>query len=186
MEKVQNCFEDCLTNVPLIVKPAARFACKPRVTPALAELNDLCTTVSEMTGVDLGYVQYGTSLMGVLACDDAGKDAVFSEGGRGYGDRPSMELGHDDPHDRYWPRISTQHEEGPNHTRATMIRMGKLKYTMRLYERDTLYDLDLDPHEQVNRIDDPAYAEKVAEMRERMLAWYQETADWVPNRKDMR
>ncbi len=64
-----------------------------------------------------------------------------------------------------------------------MIRMGKLKYTMRLYERDTLYDLDLDPHEQVNRIDDPAYAEKVAEMRERMLAWYQETADWVPNRK---
>lgn len=138
VEKVQNCFEDCLTNVPLIVKPAARFACKPRVTPALAELNDLCATVSEMTGVDLGYVQYGTSLMGVLAGDDAGKDAVFSEGGRGYGDRPSMELGHDDP------------------------------------------------HEQVNRIDDPAYAEKVAEMRERMLAWYQETADWVPNRKDMR
>ncbi len=67
-----------------------------------------------------------------------------------------------------------------------MIRMGNLKYTMRLYERDTLYDLDLDPREQVNRIDDPAYAEKVAQMRERLLTWYQETADWVPNRKDMR
>ena len=67
-----------------------------------------------------------------------------------------------------------------------MIRMGNLKYTMRLYERDTLYDLDLDPHEQVNRIDDPTYADKVAEMRERLLTWYQETADWVPNRKDMR
>lgn len=79
-----------------------------------------------------------------------------------------------------------QHEEGPTHTRAMMIRMGNLKYTMRLYERDTLYDLDLDPHEQVNRIDDPAYAERVAEMRERILTWYQETADWVPNRKDMR
>ena len=98
----------------------------------------------------------------------------------------AMELGHDDPHDMYWPRISTQHEEGPTHTRATMIRMGNLKYTMRLYERDTLYDLDLDPHEQVNRIDDPAYAEKVAQMRERLLTWYQQTADWVPNRKDMR
>ena len=186
VEKVQNCFEDALTNVPLIVKPAAGIACKPRVTPALAELNDLCATLSDMTGVDLGYVQYGTSLLPVLAGDDAGKDAVFSEGGRGFGDRPSMELGHDDPHDMYWPRISTQHEEGPSHTRATMIRMGKLKYTLRLYERDTLYDLELDPHEQVNRIDDPAYAEKVAEMRERLLTWYQETADWVPNRKDMR
>lgn len=83
-------------------------------------------------------------------------------------------------------RISTQHEEGPNHTRATMICMGSLKYTMRPYERDTLYDLDLDPHEQVNRINDPAYAEKVAQMRERLLTWYQETADWVPNCKDMR
>ncbi len=186
VEKVQNCFEDCLTNIPLIVKPAAGIECKPRVTPALVELNDLCATLSDMCDVDLGYVQYGTSLLPVLAGDDKGKDAVFSEGGRGFGDRPSMELGHDDPHDMYWPRISTQHEEGPNHTRATMIRMGNLKYTMRLYERDTLYDLDLDPHEQVNRIDDPTYAEKVAEMRERILTWYQETADWVPNRKDMR
>ena len=186
VEKVQNCFEDCLTNVPLVVKPAAGIPVTPRVTPALVELNDLCATVSDMTGVDLGYVQYGTSLMGVLAGDDTGKDAVFSEGGRGFGDRPSMELGHDDPHDRYWPRISTQHEEGPNHTRATMIRMGNLKYTMRLYERDTLYDLDLDPREQVNRIDDATYADRVAAMRDRLLAWYQETADWVPNRKDLR
>lgn len=186
VEKVQNCFEDTLTNIPLIVKPAARIACIPRVTPALVELNDLCATLADMCDVDLGYVQYGTSLLPVLAGDDTGKDAVFSEGGRGFGDRPSMELGHDDPHDMYWPRISTQHEEGPNHTRATMIRMGSLKYTMRLYERDTLYDLELDPHEQVNRIDDPSYAERVAAMRERLLAWYQETADWVPNRKDMR
>jgi arylsulfatase A-like enzyme len=67
-----------------------------------------------------------------------------------------------------------------------MIRMGKLKYTMRLYERDTLYDLERDPHEQVNRIDDPAYAERVARMRDRLLVWYQQTADWVPNRRDLR
>lgn len=186
VEKVQNCFEDCLANVPLVVKPAAGIPCAPRVTPALVELNDLCATLADMCDVDLGYAQYGTSLLPVLAGDDVGKDAVFCEGGRSAGDRPAMELGHDDPRDRYWPRVSTQYDEGPAHTRATMIRMGQLKYTMRLYERDTLYDLELDPHEQVNRIDDPAYAEKVAEMRERMLAWYQETADWVPNRKDMR
>ncbi len=186
VEKVQNCFEDALANVPLVIKPAMGIACKPRVTPALVELNDLCATLADMCDIDLGYVQHGESLLPVLAGDDVGKDAVFCEGGRGFGDRPAMELGHDDPHDVYWPRISTQHEEGANHTRATMIRMGKLKYTMRLYERDTLYDLELDSHEQTNRIDDPAYAERLSQLRARLLVWYQQTADWVPNRKDLR
>lgn len=60
MEKVQNCFEDALVNIPLIVKLAKGIECKPRVTLALVELNGLCVTVSDMTGVDLGYVQYGT------------------------------------------------------------------------------------------------------------------------------
>lgn len=186
VEKVQNCFEDALTNVPLIIKPAKGIDCKPRITPALAELLDLNATIADMCGIDLGYVQYGASLMDVLAGDDTGKDAVFCEGGRTFGDRPSMELGHDDPRDMYWPRISTQYEEGPNHTRATMIRMGNLKYTLRLYERDTLYDLETDPHEQTNLIDEPAYAADVARMRNRLLVWYQETADWVPDRRDMR
>lgn len=67
-----------------------------------------------------------------------------------------------------------------------MIRMGSLKYTRRLYEKDELYDLDKDPDEMVNRIDDPEYAEDIRKMQERMLSWYQETADRVPNRKDVR
>ncbi len=186
VEKVQNCFEDDLTNIPLVIKPAKQFEVKPRVTPALAELVDLGATVSEMTGVDLGYVQYGKSLLPVLAGSDEHKDAVFCEGGRVHGDRPSMELGHDDPRDMYWPRISTQHEEGPEHTKGTMIRMGNLKYVKRLYERDELYDLSVDPDETINFIDDPKYAEDVLKMQLRMLEWYQETCDWVPNRKDIR
>ena len=186
VEKVQNCFEDDLCNVPLIIKPAKQFACQPRITPALAELVDLSDTVSEMTGVELGYVQYGKSLLPVVAGSDEHKDAVFCEGGRVHGDYPSMEIGHHDPRDVYWPRISTQQEEGPEHTKATMIRMGNLKYTRRLYERDELYDLDKDPDELVNRIDDPAYAAAIRKMQDRMLTWYQETADWVPNRKDVR
>ena len=63
VEKVQNCFENDLTNIPLVIKPAKQFACKPRITKALAELVDLNATVSEMTGVPLDYVQYGKSLV---------------------------------------------------------------------------------------------------------------------------
>lgn len=186
VEKVQNCFEDDLTNIPLVVKPAKQFECKPRVTPALAELVDLTATVSEMAGIKLDYVQFGKSLLPVLAGSDEHKDAVFCEGGRVAGERPAMELGHDDPRDMYWPRISTQHIEGPNHTKATMIRMGNLKYVMRLYETDELYDLEKDPDETINFIDDPAYAQDLCRLKMRMLEWYQATTDWVPNRKDAR
>lgn len=186
VEKVQNCFDNDLTNIPLVVKPAKQFDCKPRATKALAELVDLTATVAEMTNTELDYVQFGKSLLPVLAGSDEHKDAVFCEGGRVAGERPAMELGHDDPRDMYWPRISTQHVEGPNHTKASMIRMGNLKYTKRLYEKDELYDLDRDPDETINFIDDPEYATKLIELKMRMLEWYQATTDWVPNRKDAR
>lgn len=186
VEKVQNCFEDSLTNVPLIIKPAKWFACTPRITPALAELVDLSSTVAEMAGIDLEYVQFGKSLMDVIKGCDSHKDAVFCEGGRVHGDIPSMEAGHHDPRDVYWPRISTQQLEGSEHTKATMIRMGNLKYTHRLYEKDELYDLSNDPEEINNVIDSPVYQDDVIKMKERMLRWYQETADWVPDRRDER
>ncbi len=186
VEKLQNCFEDDLSNVPLVVKPAKRFECRPRISDALVELVDLNATVSEMTGVKLDYVQYGKSLLPLLAEEREHKDAVFCEGGRVHGDLPSMETGHHNPADIYWPRISVQQEEGPQHTKATMIRMGDLKYIQRLYERDELYDMKKDPAEMINEIDNPEYADAVLKMKMRMLEWYQETTDFVPNRKDLR
>ena len=186
VEKLQNCFENDLTNIPLVIKPSKDIACKPRITQALAELVDLNATVSEITGVELDYVQYGKSLVHVLEGDEEHKEAVFCEGGRPLGDRPAMELGHDNPEDMYYPRLSVQHQEDGAHGRAVMCRMGDLKYTMRLYEKDELYDLSKDTDEQVNRIDDPDYASDILKMQKTILHWYQETADWVPNRKDKR
>lgn len=186
VEKLQNCFENDLSNIPLVIKPARQFACRPRITPALAELVDLNATLSEMCDVPLDYVQYGKSLVHVLAGDDEHKKAVFCEGGRPNGDNPAKELGHDDPHDEYWPRLNVQHQDDGSHGRAVMIRMGNLKYTMREYERDELYDLDHDPEEQVNQAENPAYAERLKEMKAYLLAWYQATADYVPDRKDVR
>lgn len=186
VEKLQNCFEDDLTNIPLVIKPSRNISCKPRVTKALAELVDLNATVSEMTGVPLNYVQYGKSLVHVLEGDETHREAVFAEGGRPMGDRPAMELGHDDPADMYWPRLSVQHQEDGAHGRAVMCRMGDLKYTMRLYEKDELYDLSKDPDEQINVIDDPSYLSSIPEFQKTILRWYQETVDWVPDRKDKR
>lgn len=64
--------------------------------------------------------------------------------------------------------------------------MGQLKYIMRLYEADQLYDLEKDPMELHNCIDDPAYAQPLAEMKNRMLRFYMETGDFVPSQMDKR
>ena len=53
-------------------------------------------------------------------------------------------------------------------------------------ERDELYDLEDDPQEVHNRIDDPAVAEVLLQMKERLLTFYLETADVVPHQKDKR
>lgn len=185
VEKVQNCFEDPICNVPLIIKPAKQFACKPRITPALAELVDLSATIAQMGNVEIEYKQFGTSLLDVIAGDDIGKDAIFCEGGRVHGETWAMERGHG-PASPYYPRLSCQCSEGPEHTKATMIRMGNLKYTKRLYEKDELYDLSKDPLELNNIIDDPTYAKEVVKLQQRMLTYFMETGDWVPNRKDLR
>ncbi|MFV0255630.1 MAG: sulfatase-like hydrolase/transferase [Erysipelotrichaceae bacterium] len=184
-EKVQNCFEDPISNIPLLIKPAKQFSCKPRKSKALVELVDLCETVCDMTGIKTEYVQFGKSLLPVLAGSEDHKDAVFCEGGRIHGETWAMELGHDSK-SQYWPRLHEQGKEGAEHTKATMIRMENLKYIRRLYEKDELYDLEKDPLELTNLIDDNSYQKQLLKLKERMLMFYQETSDIVPNRKDIR
>lgn len=184
-EKVQNCFEDPITNVPLLIKPAAMFPVKPGKTQALAELLDLPATWADMAGVQLDYTQFGKSLLGAVAGRPDHKDAVFCEGGRIHGEVQAMEGGHG-PQSPYWPRLSTQSLEGPEHTKAAMVRMGQYKYVMRLYETDEFYDLELDPMELVNRINEPEYEGQIQDMRMRLLRFYMETGDTVPNRGDPR
>lgn len=72
-------------------------------------------------------------------------------------------------------------QEGPEHTKAVMCRTKEYKYVRRFYELDELYDLINDPGETVNRIDDPGMAGVLAELKERLLTFYQETCDAVPH-----
>lgn len=184
-EKVQNCFENPISNIPLLIKPSKEFKIKPRKTKALAELLDLPATIADMCDIELSYTQFGKSLLHVISGDEEHKDAVFCEGGRIHGEVQAMELGHDRT-SPYWPRLSTQSSEGPEHTKALMCRMGNIKYTMRLYEKDELYDLEKDPNELNNIIDNPSYKNIVQKFKERILYYYMETSDFVPMGKDVR
>jgi arylsulfatase A-like enzyme len=189
VEKTQNTFEDCLTRVPFLIKPPAGVAVKPRVSDALVELVDVPATVYDLAGITPAYTHFGRSLLPLLAGDtDEHRDAVFSEGGRLDGETHAMELASpssSDPSGLYWPRCNLQ-QRIPEHTKAVMCRTREWKYVRRLYESDELYDLRSDPREQRNRIDDPACAGALAQLRERMLTYFVATGDVVPHELDHR
>jgi arylsulfatase A-like enzyme len=188
VEKTQNTFEDCLTRVPLVVKPPASAKVEPRVSDALVELVDFPATVYDLIGLEPDYTHFGRSLLPLIAGQtDEHRDAVFCEGGRLHGERHCMELeSGTDPDGLYYPRVGLQHGEGPEHSKAVMCRTKDHKYVRRVYESDELYDLNADPDELCNVIDDPACADVLASLKERLLTFFLETGDVVPHEADLR
>lgn len=185
VEKVQNCFENPISNVPLLIKPSDGLPIKPGISESLVELLDLSATLADIANFELPYTQFGKSLLGAVSGIKDHKDCVICEGGRIHGEKHAMELGHG-PTSPYYPRLATQSSEGPEHTKACMIRMNHYKYTMRLYEKDEFYDLLEDPYELTNQIDNDKYRGQIDKMRARLLRHYMETSDTVPIRKDPR
>ncbi|MAE66115.1 MAG: hypothetical protein CMJ18_17730 [Phycisphaeraceae bacterium] len=51
------------------------------------------------------------------------------------------------------------------------MRCGRYKYGYTFLGRDELYDLETDPHEVNNLIEDPAHASTVARLRRRLIEW---------------
>lgn len=182
-EKSQNTFENCLTNVPLLIKPSKDYRLHPRISDALVELVDIPATLAEICGVELGYIQFGKSLMPMMEAEKEHKDAVFCEGGRIHKETQAME-GVKSEESIYWPRLSTQCSEGPEHTKAVMVRIQDYKYVYRLYEDDEFYDLKKDPQECYNEIHNDAYASVIQQCKNRMLQFMIETGDYVPDRRD--
>ena len=67
-----------------------------------------------------------------------------------------------------------------------MLRWGDYKYVAHLRDTDELYDLKADPYELTNRIDDPAMADVLAEMRRRLARRMVEHDDNAPFAQGLR
>jgi len=190
VEKAQICFEDCLTRVPLVVKPPEGWGVKPRVSDALVELTDVSATVEAMSGLRLPQAHFGRSLLPLVAGEaDRHRDAVFCEGGGSEGEAhfPGSDVPAKlDPASVYYPRQSMQAERIEYMGRATMLRTDRYKLIHRQYEGNELYDLQADPAELHNVIDEPGYAEALGALERRMLRFYFETSDVVPSDFDER
>jgi arylsulfatase A-like enzyme len=190
VEKTQNTFEDCLTRVPFLFKPPQGVPVQPGVSDALVELVDFPATVEALTGIAPHHTHFGRSLLPVISgAAHEHRDAVFCEGGRLHGEEHCMELestSSQNPQGLYYPRMAQQRKEGPEHTKAAMCRTREYKYVRRFYEQDEFYDLQKDPQERENRINDLVYEKVIAQLKERFLTWYMETSDVVPFETDAR
>lgn len=183
-EKNQNTFEDCLTNVPLVIKPAKGMEVKPRVTNAMVELIDIQATLLDVLNITPKYTHFGKSLKDVIKGNDNHRDVVFAEGGRLDGEDHCMDAGHT-PENEYWARTIEQ-TQMPQHTKAMMIRDENYKYVYRLYEQDEFYVLRDDPMERNNRINDEDFDPIKQRFKDRILKHFFETGDVVPHRNDKR
>jgi arylsulfatase A-like enzyme len=190
VEKNQNTFEDCLTRVPLLIKPPRGTDCVPGIRDALTELIDVPATIYAMTGIEPGYTHFGRSLLDIMADPgQAHREAVFCEGGRLIGEKHCRDYHRDEemsPQHPYWPREYAQDQELPQIAKATMCRTREFKYVRRLMEPDELYDLRQDPRELNNVAEEAAYGDVLRQMKDRMLRFYQETIDVVPHDYDLR
>ena len=83
-----------------------------------------------------------------------------------------------DPQGATWPDclIAQHHGHGEDIVQRIII-SGRLKYVAALYDMDELYDLETDPHETRNLIDDPDYAETRLELRHRLIEHLEQTSD---------
>ena len=187
VEKAQNCFPECLTRVPFIIKPPKQIEVDTGINDNLVELTDVCATVMDIAGVSSERQSFSMSLLPTMRDrQQKHREYIVCEGGRLPGENHCSEFQPErfSRADLYAPRQSIQARNTGEHTKAAMIRTEKYKYVHRLQEDDEFYVMD--EGENINHIDDPAYSDEIARHRENMLEWYMRTCDLVPQRQDDR
>lgn len=192
-EKAQNSFEDCLTRVPLLIKPPKGIAVDPGISSSMVELVDFYATAMDFAGVKSDHTHFGKTLRPIIENRSIKlRDYVFCEGGRQPG-----ELHCDEYHGNgsggqgasktsvYWPKMMAQTDDEA-HAKGIMIRDERYKYVSRTLGSDELYDLKEDPQEMVNQIQNPQMAPIIIDMQRKMLKWLEATDDIVPFQLDER
>jgi len=185
IEKNQNTFEDVLVNVPLAIR-APKTKPLAGTCEALCQWIDILPTCLEYAGIAPVETHFGKSLGPLLRGETTEhRDYVFSEGGALKDEIHTHESARD-PDQHYWPRVDTQFNSPETHGKAVMVRSKRYKYVQRLYDIDELYDLETDPHELVNRIDDEALRDVQMKLQQELIKWFIETGDAVPWRWNLR
>jgi arylsulfatase A-like enzyme len=145
---------DDVVRVPMMMRWPGRIPAGRVVDDFVANAVDLPTTFCEAAGVESPDTFSGESLL-PSACGTGRIDRT---------DMTSMYAGN---------------QFGGYSQR--MLRDRRWKYIWNATDVDELYDLDADPGELTNLADDAAYADELARLRGRLVAWMEETDDAMLN-----
>jgi uncharacterized sulfatase len=135
-----------ITNIPFIVRAPGG----PRgvVSHALASHVDLIPTMLELAGIERPPSLHGTSLVPVLGNPNvAVRDHAMIS----------------------FTRFAINHDDWGEFYPIRCVAGERYKLAINLFERDELYDLQADPYETANLIDDPAHAAARDRMHDALL-----------------
>jgi arylsulfatase A-like enzyme len=183
VEKWFSACEDVILRTPFHMRVPGRPAIGLR--QAMIEMVDLYPTVLDIAGVEDRHTHFGKSLLRLCdaAAEDKHREVVFSEGGH----NPDEAHIHDIacPYGGVYYQKHHQWAVDPLvMSKAWMARDEQYKFIYCPDEFDELYDMTADPGETVNLADDPAMADVVRRMRDRLLEWLSRTADHIPEDED--
>ena len=185
VEKWPSDYSDTLTRVPLLVKAPGNKA--GHVVEGPVEMFDLMPSVLELAGLSPTHTHFARSFVPQLHGEAEDKDRlVFAEGGYETQEPHVFEgrwnLWNKNPEQDsiYLPKGKLQQEVPESVCRTTMIRSLNHKLIRRTGGQDELYDLENDPRELENLIDDPGMQETKSDLESAMLDWFMRTSDTVP------
>ncbi len=185
VEKWDTGFEDCITQIPLIL--AGGGLPQGMTVSALTESVDLFPTMCDLLEVETPGGLSGRSFHGIWNKPGAEhRSDVFAEGGheRALLKVPIRPEDHNPHIACYQAKARVRNHHPESLMRSKMIRTRNLKYIWRVAESPELYDLKKDPDECVNVVGHPAYQEAACAMKERLLNRLIENEDtrpWDPN-----
>jgi len=170
-------FYDCMTHVPLIVSWPGQVPSDKRDN-SMVNLIDVAPTLLKLQDIEIFRSMHGEGLPTVT--DAEPRDAAFSEYGAGGPPFRMADLEKlPQPYGRRTLMQSLQWREAEG--RRKMVRTRKWKYVHDpMGDRDELYDLENDPWELENVVDNPSNREALAEMRLRLADWSIKTEDAHP------
>jgi arylsulfatase A-like enzyme len=180
-EKWPNAFQDCLTNVPLIMK-LPNINIKNKIFDILIENVDLFPTILDVAQVKTKYTHFGTSIVPFLKGQvNIHRNAVFAEGGYDPREPQCFEPVINNPQTPYFGiyfyKTNIPKEDQSTVARSVMIRTKKWKLIIRTQGKEELYNLENDPDENFNIIEDKKYQPVIADLKEQLLRWYLQTSD---------
>ncbi len=180
-EKWPSAFQDCLINVPLIIKTPDSHP-KNKIIEELVQTIDIFPTALKIANIRTPYTHFGMDLIPLINNEiGAIRQAVFAEGG--YNPREpqcfepvisstdTLGIG------IYYDKTNIPDEDNTTVARSVMVRTKYWKLIIRDKGIEELYDLINDPNENVNLIDSVTQSKRIIDLKEKLLRWYLRTSD---------